>query len=119
MNVYTLGRPERLSARIFDSTRIFDSNGMVVSIYDCAMAWIDDINYAQATGPLRQVYDDIRGAQNGTPPYPISTIFGLRPEVLASQDRFKRTFLQDASTLGRRKADYIAVAVSGLNHCRF
>lgn len=83
------------------------------------MAWIEDIPFEQATGPLRKVYDDIERTQQGIKPYPISTIFGLRPEVLAAQDHFKRTFLQDASSLGRRRADYIAVAVSGINHCKF
>lgn len=83
------------------------------------MAWIDEVGFEAATGELRHVYDEITRVQEGKRPYPISTIFGLRPEVLANQDRFKRTFLGEASSLGRRRADYIAVAVSGMNGCKF
>jgi hypothetical protein len=83
------------------------------------MSWIDEVPFEAAQGELREVYDEITKTQNGKKPYPISTIFGLRPEVLAHQDRFKRTFLAEASTLGPRRANYIAVAVSGMNGCKF
>jgi uncharacterized peroxidase-related enzyme len=43
----------------------------------------------------------------------------LRPDVAAAQGALRDTLMGDASSVGARRADLIALAVSSINHCEY
>lgn len=81
------------------------------------MAWVPVVDEARAEGPLKEIYQ--RAHKNfGFVPDSVR-VLSLRPEVASAVEQIRKVLLGDASSLGRRRSDLIALAISGLNHCQY
>lgn len=70
-----------------------------------------------ATGQVAAMYAQARD-QMGFVPDAVK-VLSVRPEVGAALTGFKATILGEASVLGARRADMLAIVVSGINHCTY
>lgn len=84
------------------------------------MAWVKTFAEKEATGRLAEVYAEIRKAPLAGGRVPnIMKCMGLRPEALLGVWQLNMSITFGASTLGRRREEVIATAVSALNHCHY
>ncbi|MBI4494457.1 MAG: carboxymuconolactone decarboxylase family protein [Chloroflexi bacterium] len=81
------------------------------------MAWIRTIGEAEATGQLKEIYEDVK-RRRGLVSAAVAAM-ALRPEALAKLEAFRSSIIFGASSLGRRREDMIALVVSGINGCRY
>jgi hypothetical protein len=81
------------------------------------MTWIRTISEEEATGPLKELYDQLasRMGRVGN----IVKSCSIRPDVLIKQQAFTRSVTFGGSPLGRRKEELIATMISGLLKCRY
>jgi uncharacterized peroxidase-related enzyme len=69
-------------------------------------------------GPeLADVYEAARRRFSFVPD--VVKVMAVRPQVAAAQAGLRDALLGDASSLGARRADFISLAVSGINGCRY
>jgi hypothetical protein len=79
-----------------------------------------DVRREEATGRLEEVYAELMKAPRAGGRVPnIMKCMGPRPEALISLWRLNMGITIGASTLGRRREEMIATAVSALNHCHY
>ena len=84
------------------------------------MAWVKTFSEKEATGRLAEVYGELIKTPLAGGRIPnIMKCMGLRPEALAGVWRLNVGITFGASTLGRRREEMIATAVSALNHCHY
>jgi hypothetical protein len=84
------------------------------------MAWVKTFTENEATGRLAEIYDALKKTSLAGGPVPnIMKCMGLRPEALMGVWRLNMDITFGASTLGRRREEVIATAVSALNHCHY
>jgi hypothetical protein len=84
------------------------------------MAWVKTFDENEATGRLAEVYAEIKKTPLGGGRVPnVMKCMSLRPEGLLSVWRLNLGITFGASTLGRRREEMIATAVSALNHCHY
>lgn len=83
------------------------------------MSYLPTMKENQATGKLKEVYDEIKKTRKLKQISPVLLSFGMRPEVLEEVTRltFQATF--GGSTLGRRREEMLATAVSAWNDCHY
>ncbi len=79
--------------------------------------WIEAPDEDTAMGPVRELYDHARDKYGFVPD--AVKVLTPRPDVAAAVTRLKEVLLGDASSLGSRRADLVAIVVSGLNHCEY
>jgi alkylhydroperoxidase family enzyme len=90
------------------------------AVKEANMAWVKTFAEKEATGRLAEIYADLKKAPVGGGRVPnIMKCMGLRPEALISVWRLNMDITFGASTLGRRREEMIATAVSALNHCHY
>lgn len=84
------------------------------------MPWVKTFDETEVTGRLAEVYAEIRKTPlGGGRVAPIMKCMGLRPEALLGVWRLNTAVTFGASTLGRRREEMIALAVSALNRCHY
>ena len=84
------------------------------------MAWVKTFAENEATGRLAEVYKEVMDHPLGAGRVPnVINSMGLRPEALLSVWRMNMGITFGASTLGRKREEMIATAVSALNHCHY
>jgi alkylhydroperoxidase family enzyme len=84
------------------------------------MAWVKTFSEKEAAGGLADVYGELMKSPLGGGRVPnIMKCMGLRPEALSAVWRLNMSITFGASTLGRRREEMIATAVSALNHCHY
>jgi hypothetical protein len=84
------------------------------------MAWVKTFDESEATGRLTEVYDEIKKTRlGGGRVHNVMKCMSLRPEALLGVWRLNLGITFGASTLGRRREEMIATAVSALNHCHY
>ena len=84
------------------------------------MAWVRTFDESEATGALAEVYAELKKAPFAGGRVPnIMQCMGLRPQALMGVWRLNMSITFGASTLGRRREEMIATAVSALNHCHY
>jgi hypothetical protein len=84
------------------------------------MSWVKTLDEKEATGRLAEVYAELMKAPRAGGRVPnIMKCMGLRPEALIGVWRLNMGITFGASTLGRRREEMIATAVSALNHCHY
>lgn len=84
------------------------------------MAWVKTFAEKEATDRLAEVYAEVMKTRLGGGRVPnVMKCMGLRPEALLSVWRLNLGVTFGASTLGRRREEMIATAVSALNHCHY
>jgi len=81
------------------------------------MSFIPLTDVGVATGALATAYEDARRSFGFVPD--AVRAFSPRPEVASVMSAMRRVVLGDASTIGKRRADLIGTAVSGINHCEY
>jgi len=87
---------------------------------EASMAWIRTFDESEATGRLADVYAELRKTRLAGGRVPnIMKCMGLRPEALMGVWRLNMAITFGASTLGRRREEMIATAVSASNHCHY
>lgn len=82
------------------------------------MAYIKEIAPEEATGRLKEIYDEILQEPGGRVS-PVIQVLSPRPETLRSVRKQGRVLSFGGSTLGRRKEEMIATLTSVLNGCHY
>ena len=84
------------------------------------MAWVRTFDESEATGPLAEVYAELKKVplMGGRVPN-LMKCMSLRPQALMGVWGLNMAVTFGASTLGRRREEMIATAVSALNHCHY
>lgn len=84
------------------------------------MTWVTTFSKSEAAGRLAEVYAELSKSPLAGGRVPnIMKCMGLRPEALSAVWRLNMSITFGASTLGRRREEMIATAVSALNHCHY
>lgn len=83
------------------------------------MGYLPTIDEDQASGNLREVYEDIKKAMKLKRVSPVLQAFSFRPEVLRSVTRLSNQVTFGGSTLGRRWEEMLSTAVSTWNRCHY
>ena len=84
------------------------------------MAWVTTFDESEATGRLAEVYAELKKAPLAGGRVPnIMKCMSLRPQALMGVWGLNMAVTFGASTLGRRREEMIATAVSALNHCHY
>jgi alkylhydroperoxidase family enzyme len=87
---------------------------------EAIMAWVKTFNENEAAGRLAEVYAELKKSPLAGGRVPnIMKCMGLRPDALMGVWRLNMAITFGASTLGRRREEMIATAVSALNHCHY
>lgn len=81
------------------------------------MAWIDVISEENATGELREQYDDLIEPWGGVDN--ILKIHSLSPDSLKAHVLLYKTVMFGRSPIRRPDREMIAVVVSAINHCHY
>lgn len=82
------------------------------------MPWIKTIPPAQATGPLKRLYDAALARAGKV--YNVISVQSLRPKTLAASTRLYTEVMQSPdSPLTRAQREMIATAVSRTNECHY
>lgn len=81
------------------------------------MARIKTIPYSEATGRLKEIYDDLIGKRGKLAD--IHQIQGLRPESLVRHMELYMEIMFSRSELSRARREMIAVVVSAANGCAY
>jgi hypothetical protein len=89
-------------------------------VKEANMAWVRTFDEDEATGRLAEIYGELKKTPLAGGRVPnIMKCMGLRPEALVGVWRLNMGITFGASTLGRRREEMIATAVSALNHCHY
>ena len=83
------------------------------------MGYLPTMDDNQATGKLREVYEEVRKARKLKRVSPVLQAFSLKPELLEVVGRLSNQATFGGSTLGRRWEEMLSVAVSTWNHCHY
>jgi hypothetical protein len=84
------------------------------------MAWVKTFDENEAGEKLAEIYSEIKKTPLAGGRVPnIMKCMALRPEALKGVWRLNMSITFGASTLGRRREEMIATAVSALNHCHY
>jgi hypothetical protein len=84
------------------------------------MAWVRTFEEQEASGRLAEVYAEIKETSlAGGRVANVMKCVGLRPNALLGVWRVNTSITFGASTLGRRREEMIATAVSALNYCHY
>ena len=81
------------------------------------MAWIKLIEEDEAEGFVKEVYQRASTRLGGTAE--ITTVFGLRSDLLGARMSLGNTMTFGGSGLGRYREELIAVSISAILHCKF
>ncbi len=79
------------------------------------MAWIKVIQEEEASGELKQLYEQMIEPWGGVDN--ILKIHSLNPASLRGHFEFYKTLMRGVSGLSRIQREMIAVVVSSVNHC--
>lgn len=83
------------------------------------MGYLPTIDEDQASGNLREVYEEVKKAMKLKHVSPVLQAFSFRPELLRSVIRLSNQATFGGSTLGRRWEEMLSTAVSTWNHCHY
>lgn len=82
------------------------------------MSWIETIDYDQADGPLKRMYDRVKGPDNNVDN--VLLIHSLRPHTLTGHMTLYKSVLHNANnTLPKWYLEALGVYVSYLNKCDY
>lgn len=82
------------------------------------MSWIKEISYEQATGPLKKLYDRVKGPNNNIDN--VLSVHSLRPHsLLGHMTLYKNVLHNSNNTLAKWYLETVGVYVSYLNACSY
>lgn len=79
------------------------------------MAWIEIVSSADATGMLKQLYD--QAIKRAGKLWNIVSIMSQNPAAMKSSMEFYGTIMHGPSPLSRAQREMLATVVSAENHC--
>jgi hypothetical protein len=110
----------RSQSSCFDAKRWCAISSVKTAVKEANMAWVETFTEKEATGRLGEIYAELKKTPLAGGRVPnIMKCMGLRPEALMAVWRLNMGITFGASTLGRRREEMIATAVSALNHCHY
>ncbi len=83
------------------------------------MGYLPIIDENQATGELKETYEEIKKKRKLKRPSPILQAFSMKPGVLQAVLRLTDQVTFGGSSLGRRWEEMLSTAVSSWNHCHY
>ena len=83
------------------------------------MGYLPVIDDEQATGKLREVYEEIKQVRKLKRVSPVLQSCSMKPEVLELVTRLSNHVTFGGSTLGRRWEEMLSTAVSTWNRCHY
>ena len=84
------------------------------------MAFIDYIEYDDASDELKKLYEQLGGSSKPPkPPANIVRIASPNPKVMASMLPFYRAIMYNPSPLSRQQREMIATVTSVINKCHY
>lgn len=87
-------------------------------LYSLSMAYIDVVDDERPSDPtVNEVFEAARRRFTFVPD--LIRALAVRPEVANAQSALRDNLLGDASSLGKRRSDLIALAVSAINGCAY
>lgn len=81
------------------------------------MAFIDYIEYDDASDELKKLYGQLGGESKQ--PANIVRIAGVNPEVMETMTPFYRAIMYNPSPLSRQQRELIATVTSAINQCHY
>lgn len=81
-------------------------------------AWIEVVADSDATGRLRELYDECRDPETGVVDN-VMAVHSLRPQTLADHQSLYTTIMHARNELSRAEREMIAVLVSTINECHY
>ncbi len=81
------------------------------------MAWIKTIEESEATGEVKEHYDEI-GKKWGYVPN-IRKVHSIKPELMRQYHAFSHVVTFGGSSLGRKREEMLAVMISALLKCKY
>ena len=81
------------------------------------MAWIQVIRDEEATGDVKQIYEEVKGKIGRISP--MLQAMSLRPDVLRRVNELGNAIHFGGSSLGKKLEQMLAVVVSATNGCRY
>ncbi len=81
------------------------------------MAWIKVVAEGEATGKLKQTYDQVAKAAGAVAN--ILKIHSLAPHILSSHLNLYQAIMHTPGAIPQRLREMIAVRVSFVNHCHY
>ncbi len=82
------------------------------------MAWIKTVDEAEAEGEVRAHYEAQKKRTDGGIGN-IQKIYSIKPDLLKAYYSFSRSVTFGATSLGRRREEMLAVAISSMLKCRY
>ena len=82
------------------------------------MTWIKTIRPEDATGTLKETYDEIKKTQ-GRPVGSLATAYSLKPTFMRAWRNLSHTVTFGGSSLGQRKEELIATVIAAKLKCTF
>ena len=82
------------------------------------MTWIKTIRPEDATGALKETYDEIKKTQ-GRPVGSLATAYSLKPEYMLAWRNLSHTVTFGGSSLGQRKEELIATVIAAKLKCTY
>ena len=83
------------------------------------MGYLPTIDDGQATGKLKEIYEDLKKKRKLKQPSQILQAFSMKPGVLQAIVPLTDQVTFGGSTLGRRWEEMLSTAVSRWNHCHY
>ena len=83
------------------------------------MAYLPTIDADQATGKLKEIYEEFKKKRKLKQPSPILQAFSMQPGVLQAVVHLTDQITFGGSTLGRRWEEMLSTAVSKWNNCHY
>ena len=83
------------------------------------MGYLPTIDADQATGKLKEIYEEYKKARKLKRPSPIMQAFSMKPGVLQAVVELTNQVTFGGSTLGRRWEEMLSTALSSWNHCHY
>lgn len=83
------------------------------------MGYLPTIDDDQATGRLKETYEEIKKKRKLKRPSPMLQAFSMKPGVLRAVLHLTEQVTFGGSTLGRRWEEMLSTAVSAWNHCHY
>ena len=81
------------------------------------MSWIKTVPYEEATGELKEIYDETRAKFGEV--INLVSIQSLRPDTMAKGRDLYRHLMTEPGGLSHLQRVLIATVVSGLNDCHY
>lgn len=98
--------------------KITQSSPLFLNAQPCPMSWIKEINYENASGRLKRIYERIKGPDDNVDN--VLSVHSLRPHTLVGHMTLYKNVLHNSNnTLPKWYLEALGIYVSHLNKCNY